>query len=70
MRTLEEIEAYPRELLNATDIADLMHMDPQDIRDQAKKDASKLGFPVITVGHSIRIPKRPFIKFMRGELQQ
>ncbi len=68
MKTLEEVIDYPSEVLIATDIADIIHIGAQDIRNQARKDLSKLGFPVIISKKSVKIPKQPFIKFMRGEL--
>ena len=70
MRTLEEVIACPREILVADDIADVLHVGAQDIRKQARKDPSKLGFPVIMAGYRMKIPKQAFIKFMCGELPQ
>jgi hypothetical protein len=31
------------------------------------QDPSKLGFPVIVAGRRVKVPKAPFIKYMRGE---
>jgi hypothetical protein len=68
MKTLDEIISCPKEILVATDIADILHIDACDIRKQARKDPSKLGFPVIMAGYRMKIPKQAFIRFMRGEL--
>ena len=67
MKTLDEVIACKSEVLAAADISGIIHIDPQDIRDQARKDPSKLGFPVIISKQRIKIPKQAFIKFMRGE---
>lgn len=68
MKTLEEIEAIPSTMLVAADIEEYIHINAQYIRKQARVDASKLGFPVIVSGSSVKIPKQAFIKFMRGDL--
>lgn len=65
--TLKDIEALPKDMLRATDIAEYIQTDPQDIRDQAHNDPSKLGFPVIVTGTRVKIPKEAFIKFIKGE---
>ena len=67
MKTLEEVISCKSEVLVAADISGVIHIDAQDIREQARKDPSKLGFPVIISKQSVKIPKRAFIKFMRGE---
>lgn len=69
VHTLEEVISCKSEVLVASDIADVIHIDAQDIRNQARKDPSKLGFPVIISKQRIKIPKQAFIRFMRGELQ-
>ena len=52
-------------ILLASDIAPFLGVDPQDIRGQAKKDPSKLGFPVIVMGSRVKIPKEGFVHFMK-----
>ena len=68
MKTLEEVISCKSEVLVAADISGVLHIDAQDIREQARKNPSKLGFPVIISKQSVKIPKQAFIKFMRGEL--
>lgn len=63
--TLQEIEKTNKNILRASDVADLLESDPQDIRDQAHRDPSKLGFPVIVTGSRVKIPREGFIHFMR-----
>lgn len=71
MITLEEIEAIHKDFLTPTDIADFIGCNPQSIRVQAYDDKSKskdsFGFPISVIGTRVKIPKIPFIKFMRGE---
>lgn len=49
VKTLEGIEAIPREFLYPDDIADFMETNPQSIRVQAREDPDKLGFPSKTI---------------------
>lgn len=73
MITLEEVEACPKTVLVPADIAGILQIDAQDIRDQAREDKrtgkNSFGFPIIVAKRRIKIPKIPFIKYMRGELQ-
>jgi len=63
--TLQEIEKTNKDILLASDVADLLEADPQDIRDQAHRDPSKLGFPVIVTGSRVKIPREGFLHFMK-----
>lgn len=67
MITLEEIEEIPRDYLLPVEVADYLHIYPQNLRIALRKDKSMLGVPAIIVGKMIKIPKIPFVKFMRGE---
>ena len=62
--TLEELKASQQPYLTPADIAPILHCDPQCIRKQATQDPAKLGFPVIIMGHRVRIPRIPFLKFL------
>ena len=62
--TLEEIQSSQKLYLTPADIAPILHCDPQCIREQAKQDPAKLGFPIIILGHRTRIPRIPFLKFL------
>ena len=68
-RTLAEIEALPVEVLSCAQISKVLCSNPSSIHDQAVANPSRLGFPVIVHGTRVKIPKTPFIKFMRGEAQ-
>lgn len=63
--TIEEIEALPTEVLTCDHVAKVLHADPTTLRKQAQKDPDALGFPVIRVQSRVKIPKQPFVRFMR-----
>ena len=64
--TLEELEACPKAVVTAADIADILGASPNTIRYQAQECPEKLGFPVIVMGSRVKIPRIPFIMFMNG----
>lgn len=64
--TLEELEACPKAVVTAADIADILGASPNTIRSQAQECPEKLGFPVIVMGSRVKIPRIPFIMFMNG----
>lgn len=51
-------------LIPIEDVARLLGVNPQSIREQAHIDQSKLGFPVSVIGTRVLIPKEPFYKFI------
>lgn len=63
---LSEIEKLDKDMLVPEDIADILGCHPYSINVQAKKDQSKLGFPVSVVGTRVKIPRLAFINFMKG----
>ena len=65
--TLHDIEVINAEFLTAAQIAPILETDPNLIRYQAHNAPQKLGFPVVVLGTRVKIPKMPFLKFMRGE---
>lgn len=72
MSKLDELEKIDRDFLIPKDIAPILGVDPYSINVQAKQDivrgVSSLGFPVIVIGTRVKIPKIPFIRFMREGL--
>ena len=64
-KTLDEIEAVPGEVLTPTQVAGVLGADPVTLRLQARERPELLGFPTICVGTRVKIPKRPFLRFMR-----
>lgn len=71
--TLEELElqAANTEMLTAAQVAKVLNCDAQWLRDQARNGTFPLPFPILLTGKKERkqltIPKRPFLRFMRGE---
>lgn len=65
--TILDIEAVKADFLTAAQIAPILGTDPNLIRYQAHNAPQKLGFPVVVIGTRVKIPRIPFLKFMRGE---
>ena len=64
--TLEELEALPDTVLMADQIAPHWKLNPDTIRDAVR--GGEAPFSSMAMGNQVRIPKMPYIKFMRGEL--
>lgn len=64
---LDRIAALPKEMLVPTDIAKYLGCSPYAINVATKDGRNPFPFPVIRMGTRVRIPKRPFLKAMRGE---
>lgn len=62
--TLDDAIESTKLYLDPTDVASILHCDPQCIRAQAHRDPSKLGYPVIVIGHRVRIPRKPFLAYL------
>lgn len=66
-KTLAEIEALPGEVLTCKQVSYVLAAGEMWLHKQAIEDKSKLDFPVIVYGTRVKIPKQPFLKYMRGE---
>lgn len=62
--TLEQIAAIPSEVLTCQQIAPLLRANPATLHQQAVEMPERLGFPVIVAGNRVKVPKRPFLRFM------
>lgn len=62
--TLQEMQASEKDCLIARDIAEVIGISAEKIRDQAMKNPAMLGFPIIVVGSGIRIPRKAFLYWM------
>lgn len=62
--TVEELKSCKSVFVYADDIAPIIGASPQLLRQQAHIDASLLGFPVAIVNHQVRIPRKPFLRFI------
>lgn len=67
MKTLEEIEALEKEMLVPADIAPILGCQPYAINVATRNGKNPFPFPVIRMGTRVKIPKKPFLKAMRGE---
>lgn len=65
--TLEEIELLPKEMLVPTDVSGVLGCSAYTINIATRDGKNPFPFPVIRIGSRVRIPKRLFIKAMRGE---
>lgn len=63
--TLEEVRTCEKDYLTPMQVASVLDMNPQSIRELAKK--GNLPFPAIPSGNRWKIPKRSFLKFMGVE---
>lgn len=68
--TLTELEALETEVLTCKQIAPVLMANPATIHHQAMECPERLGFPVIVAGSRVKIPRIPFIMFMRGEIKR
>ena len=60
-KKIKEIMDSSDVYLLSEDAAKAIGVAPQNLREQAKDEPEKLGFNVIVVGTSIRIPRIPFL---------
>ena len=67
--TIEDIKKMDKEVLTPGDVAQVLHCDPNVIREQARQDVKKLGFPVAKVGSRVKIPRQAFIDWFIGKQQ-
>lgn len=66
MTTLRDLMQRDRDVLLPEEVAEYLHLAPQQLRAQAREDPAKLGFRVIVCGNKTLIPKGPFIEYMGG----
>ena len=66
--TLQELEQLETEVLTPSQIAPILGCQPYSINVATKNGKNPFPFPVIRMGTRVRIPKTPFIKFMRGDV--
>jgi len=68
--TIEEIEAIEGEFLTPRQVSGVLKCNPYLINCQARGAPEKLGFPTVTLGNRVRIPKRAFLNFLNGNVQR
>ena len=62
---LAKLRASDAPMLTPAQVAPVLGCNPQDIRVAARQAPELLGFPVIVAGRRVKIPRRPFVRFMR-----
>ena len=62
--TLDEIRASDKAVLTPAEIAPVLGVNPQSIREA---DLYELGFPACRIGTRTIIPRLPFLAFITGE---
>ncbi len=65
--TIEQIEALDREMLIPSEIAEILGCNSYAINVAAKKEINPFPFPLIRLGNRVKIPRRAFLKAMKGE---
>ena len=65
MYDYSKIEQVEEAWLTPAEVAPILGADANAIREQAQRDPSKLGFPVVVVGTRVKIPKDGFLYFMQ-----
>lgn len=68
--TLEDIEKLDKEMLIPSDIAPILGCAPYAINVATRDGKNPFPFPIIRMGSRVRIPKRPFLKAMKGETEE
>lgn len=67
MTELQKIKALPDEMITVAQAAKVLRVSPQGLREAARQRPDLLGFPATVCGRVVKIPRKPFIKFVQGE---
>lgn len=65
--SIADLERMDNPIITAAQAAPFVSMDPNTIRRQARRDPTRLGFQVIVAGNRVKIPRLPFIQFIKGK---
>lgn len=63
--TIDDIIQTDQVFLKPTDIAPILHCDPQQLRMAAHREPWKLGFKVVVIGRRVRIPREAFLQYLK-----
>ena len=63
---LDRIEKLDKEMLVPTDVAKYLRCSAYTINIVTRDGKNPFPFPIIRLGTRVKIPKRPFLKAMRG----
>lgn len=62
--TLDDLKRLDREFLTPAQVAEVLNCSAQGVRIWSRQRPEQLGFPVCIIGSRIKIPRRPFLRFM------
>lgn len=65
--TLNDIKTMEADVITPAVAAQVLKCDPNWIRVAARQDKTMLCFPVILIGHRVKIPRLAFIRYMEGQ---
>ena len=65
--TLQELKDTKPLFVTADDLKEILEVNPANLRSQTQSDPQKLGFPVIVIGTRVKIPVKPFLRFLGEE---
>lgn len=68
--TVEQMLKSNKVTLSPADVSEAIACDPRYIRAAAKTNPESLGFPVMLIGNSTRIPRIPFLRFLGYEVKE
>lgn len=66
MSALDAVKQMTTATINPDQAAKVLGCDPNGLRLAALQRPELLGFPVIIIGHRVRIPRLPFIRAIEG----
>ena len=66
--TYDELIKSDKEMLTVGDIVPILGLAHRTITMQAREAPWMLGFPVIVAGNSIRIPRKGFLSYITGNI--
>lgn len=62
--TIDEIMTSEKLMLTLTEVQGVLGISAERLTAQARKDPEKLGFPVVVACDTVRIPRRPLLKWL------
>lgn len=66
--TIDQIRASDKTMLTPADVAEPLGVDAQSIRVAARTQPGLLGFNVAVIGSRTLIPRKPFLMFIEGRI--
>ena len=63
---LDDIEKIEGEMLSPKIVADILEVNVKTLRNAVYNSQQDLGFPIIKIGKRFKIPKTPFLNYIKG----